>query len=51
MQKPHFSIKKHAYAAEMSDEKNASPSPFCQGKSRFMAKFSLIHPYIAEIID
>ena len=44
-------MRKHEFAAKMVDEKNAYPSPFCQGKSRFMAKFSLIHPYIAEIID
>jgi hypothetical protein len=39
MQKQHFSMRKHAFAAKMVDEKNAYLSPFCQGKSRFMAKY------------
>jgi hypothetical protein len=32
-------MRKHAFSAKMVDEKNAYPSPFCQGKSRFIAKY------------
>ena len=43
MQKPHFSMRKHAFAAKMVNEKNAYPSPFCQGKSRKFTLYSWNH--------
>ena len=43
MQKQQFSMRKHAFAAKMVDEKNAYPSPFCLGKSRKATLYSWNH--------